>query len=52
MFLAKYYLDVYLDLFFGLDSLWIYSSVMFERHIFKNTGLLRNTLTLISIGVK
>ena len=35
MFLAKYDLDVYLDLFFGLNSLRIYSSVMFERHISK-----------------
>jgi len=36
MFLAKYYMDVYLDLF-GLNSLRIYSSVMFERHISKKT---------------
>ena len=51
MFLAKYYLDVSLDLF-GFNSLRIYSSVMFERHISKNTGLFRNFLTLISVGLK
>ena len=43
---------MFIKIFFGLDSWWIYSSVMFERHIFKNTGLFRNSLTLISIGGK
>jgi len=37
---------------FGLNALRIYSSVMFERHISKNTGVFRNSLTLISIGLK
>ena len=31
-------MDVYLD-YFGLNSLRIYSSVIFERHISKTTGL-------------
>jgi len=45
MCLAKYYMDVYLDIF-GLNSLRIYSSVIFERHISKKHRLVLKFLDL------